>query len=104
MAAARPPWCRTARQLGRRLARAPASSRLARAARAPRLRMQPAMRQAKKGKENAATSLTQILVLLGRADMGGVYDIFRQRAAEAIVNAFGKLDAVRRAEQIEISL
>ena len=36
--------------------------------------------------------------------MGRIDHEFRQRAAEAIMNTFGKIDAVRGAEQIEISL
>ena len=42
-------------------------------------------------------------ILLGRVEMRGVDHEFRQRPAEAIMDALRKLGATRRAEQVEIS-
>jgi hypothetical protein len=49
------------------------------------------------------THQRQFLVLLGRIEMRRVDHKFRQRATKAIVNALGKIEAVRSAEKIKIS-
>src|ERR1700731_777590 len=56
------------------------------------------VRQKRRTLINAGSS-----VLLGRAEVSGVEDKFRERTADTIMNALRKLDAVRRAKKVEIS-
>src|SRR4030081_345643 len=42
-------------------------------------------------------------ILLGRAEVSGVDHKFRERPAETVVNALGKLEAMEGAEQVEFS-
>ena len=43
-------------------------------------------------------------ILLRRVEMGGIDDEFRQRTAEAVMDALGKFETMRSAEQVEVSL
>ena len=54
-----------------------------------------------KGSDNSLTLVP--LILLRRIKVGAVDDKFRQCAAEAVMNALGEIDAMRGAEQVEIS-
>src|SRR6476661_3079153 len=68
---------------------------------APRRRLRSALALDEKGSDNSLT--LNPLILLRRTQMGRIDHKFRQRAAEAAMNIFGHVHAMRGTEQIKIS-